>query len=317
MRVRTNLTGRRRALVLAVVATLGALSLSATPAAAAPLDPSGIVSSDGSTVAAVKGFAGTMVRGSAGALARGAVAPDAGAVAAPTDAAGVGPNSIIGPDNRYQVSPGAFPGTATVLITWGSSRCSGWVAGHNGHSTTIVTAGHCVYTPGSGWHSGIYVYPGYNATGLGCAASTLYTVNGWVLGNEEYDYGAIKVYCTYSGQPLAYWTGWYGYLWTAGSLVGNFVRTQGYPGDKPVNTQWASDGYLYAETVRQLFYDNDTVGGQSGSPVYFPNYSTCGHCAVAIHAYGLHGSWPHSSYNHGTRITQEVFNNIQSWVAAA
>ena len=83
----------------------------------------------------------------------------------------------------------------------------------------------------------------------------------------------------------------------------------GYPGDKPLQQWWSSDGVRYTETY-QIFYRNDSTSGMSGSPVW---YDRSGPYAMAIHAYGIHGSFPHSVYNHGTRITQSVFNNLVAW----
>ena len=69
-------------------------------------------------------------------------------------------------------------------------------------------------------------------------------------------------------------------------------------------------------TAEQVFYPNDTTGGMSGSPVYYDRPG-CGTCSMAIHAYGFpHGGFPHNVYNHGTRITQAKFNNLQAWNAA-
>jgi glutamyl endopeptidase len=34
---------------------------------------------------------------------------------------------------------------------------------------------------------------------------------------------------------------------------------------------------------------------------------------MAVHAYGTYGSPPFSTNNHGTRITQDVFNNLTAW----
>ena len=63
-----------------------------------------------------------------------------------------------------------------------------------------------------------------------------------------------------------------------------------------------------ALTTRQVFYKNDTVGGQSGSPVW-----KSGNYGIAIHAYGLHGVAPHSTNNHGTRLITAVYNNMTAW----
>ncbi|MCI0735051.1 MAG: hypothetical protein L0Y50_02055 [Beijerinckiaceae bacterium] len=64
--------------------------------------------------------------------------------------------------------------------------------------------------------------------------------------------------------------------------------------------------------VRRVFYQNDTIGGQSGAPVYY-NRTGCGICSMAVHAYGTYNGPPFSTNNHGTRITQSVFNNLQAW----
>src|SRR5262249_32066594 len=86
--------------------------------------------------------------------------------------------------------------------------------------------------------------------------------------------------------------------------------------DKPLE-QWKSTDQIRLTQTRQLFYYNDTVGGFSGSPVYY-NRSIGSpycvrYCTMAIHAYGLHGSAPHTVYNHGTRIVEPVFNNLRAW----
>jgi glutamyl endopeptidase len=41
--------------------------------------------------------------------------------------------------------------------------------------------------------------------------------------------------------------------------------------------------------------------------------ANCTHCGIAIHAYGIYGSPPFSTNNHGTRIINTVFDNITKW----
>jgi glutamyl endopeptidase len=213
-----------------------------------------------------------------------------------------------------------YPARATVLITFstpaGGSRCTGWLIGKD----TVITAGHCV-APGTG--SGVFynrtsykIYPGRNGASSpygSCTATKLFSVTGWTTsGDERYDYGAIKLLCN-----IGTTVGWYGFFWQSASLVGLPVKTQGYPGDKPL-TQWRSSDVVRANTVNQVFYQADTVGGQSGSPVWYNRSSTCNPCSMAVHAYGLHGTTPpHSTNNHGTRITQARFNNFITWKNAA
>ena len=226
-----------------------------------------------------------------------------------------GRESIIGADNRFRINPTTtFPARAVVLITFSAGRCTGWLINAN----TVITAGHCV-SPGN--NTGFYprasfrVYPGRNG-GVSpygsCTAKRLYSVTGWTTnGNEEFDYGAIKLNCSVGNT-----TGWFGFWWQSASLNGLFTRVSGYPGDKPL-TQWQSTDQVRATTTNQVFYANDTVGGNSGGPVWQNRGSTAsfcqGVCALAVHAYGLHGFFPHNTYNHGSRITQARFNNFIAW----
>jgi len=128
---------------------------------------------------------------------------------------------------------------------------------------------------------------------------------GWTVNKlEDDDYGAIKLNCTIGNT-----VGWYGYT-TAGPN-GYPSIVQGYPGDTPLE-QWFSADKVRTVTTRQLFYLNDTIGGMSGSPVWYDR-GTIGPYLIGIHAYGTHGVAPHNTYNHGTRITSEVFNNLTNW----
>lgn len=225
----------------------------------------------------------------------------------------IGAESIIGVDSRVKVTnTTTFPARATALVTFTGGRCTGWMYGPD----IVMTAGHCVHTGAGGtWRSNVVVYPGRNGASSpygSCTARRLHTVSGWASSsNESYDYGAIKLNCT-----VGYSTGWYGYWWQTASLTGTPTTISGYPGDKPLE-QWRSYDSVRVTGSHQLFYQNDTTGGMSGSPVYAyrsSGSSYCsGYCAMAIHAYGLHGSYPHSSNNHGTRIREAVFNNMQSW----
>ena len=221
-----------------------------------------------------------------------------------------GIESIIGADNRVRVDPTtSFPARATVLITFSAGRCTGWLIGSN----TVVTAGHCVHPGGGGafYPAGSYrIYPGRNGASSpygSCTARWTASVVGWTVnGDDQYDYGAIKLNCSIGNT-----TGWYGYFWTSASLTGLPTIINGYPGDKPL-TQWRSNDLVRLTQTLRVFYQNDTVGGVSGAPVYY-NRAGCGICSMAVHAYGTYGLPPFSTNNHGTRITQAVFDNLTAW----
>lgn len=227
----------------------------------------------------------------------------------------VGIESIIGADQRIRVNPTTgYPARATALITFsqGASSfiCTGWLIGKD----TVATAGHCVADGGSGSFNDrttYRIYPGRNGPGSpygSCTAKRLYTNITWLnSGKDDYDYAAIKLNCNIGNT-----VGWYGFFWQAASLLDLPVRTQGYPGDKPL-TQWKAADRVRVDQIRRVFYQADTFGGQSGSPVWTNRSSNCNPCGMAVHAYGIYGSPPFSTNNHGTRITQAVFNNLVRW----
>ncbi len=228
----------------------------------------------------------------------------------PPVSAPVGIESIIGADNRILVNPTTtFPYRAVVLITFSAGRCTGWLINAN----TVATAGHCVHQGNGGSFypvSSFRIYPGRNGASSpygSCTARRLHTVVGWATnGLDDYDYGAIRLNCTVGTR-----TGWFGFFWTSASLLNLPTTVSGYPSDKPL-TQWRSHDKVRVSQVRRVFYQNDTIGGQSGAPVYY-NRTGCGICSMAVHAYGTYNGPPFSTNNHGTRITQSVFNNLQAW----
>lgn len=229
-----------------------------------------------------------------------------------------GAETVIGPDDRTQVSPTTgYPARAVVLITFDDGRCTGWLYGPN----IVATAGHCVHSGGSSgsWKTNVVVYPGRNGTLSpygSCTAQRLHSVTGWTTsGDERFDYGAIKLNCSIGST-----TGWFGYWWQSASLTGLPTVISGYPGDKPFE-QWKSSDQGRVTEASKIFYLNDTEGGMSGSPVYYnrpAGSSSCaGSCSMGIHTNGLHGDSPHNDYNHGTRIVEPVFNNLQAWKSAS
>jgi glutamyl endopeptidase len=217
--------------------------------------------------------------------------------------------SIIGPDSRTLVSPTtAYPARAIGLVTVTGGSCTGWLI----NKDTVVTAGHCVHSGGTSgaWRANVRFYPGRNGASSpygSCSARRLHSVSGWLSSaDERYDYGAIKLNCTVGNT-----TGWFGFFWQSATLTGLPTTVAGYPDDKPV-TQWKATGTVAVTQDRQVFYKNDTRPGQSGAPVYY-NRTNCGTCSMAIHAYGVHGSSPHSTNNHATRIVKAVFDNLVAW----
>jgi glutamyl endopeptidase len=316
---------RVEAVVGLIVATL-ASSLVPLTARAAPYDPDAAVSdrSDKAVAApsgpeGAKGASGTRER-----VPRGDP-PLVGAFAGPVMGADVVSDptltdSLIGFDTR---SPSfdhtALPSRMVALITNnGNHFCTGFLIGPD----TLATAGHCVHSGGSGgsWYtaSAMRVYPGYSSAASNpapygsCGVRSLHAPAGWtVSGTDDRDYGAMKLDCTVGNR-----TGWFGWWWQPKSLDGQTTKVVGYPGDKPQEL-WKTRDYVRLTEDRRIFYANDTTGGNSGSPVFriraLGEPGCQGPCVMAVHAYGVYGTWPYSAYNHGTRITQEVSDNFFLW----
>ncbi|GIH04025.1 extracellular metalloprotease [Rhizocola hellebori] len=232
----------------------------------------------------------------------------------------VGVQDIVGgTDERYQTTPANWwPASSTVAITrttGGVTRghCTGWMIGDD----TLVTAGHCVYPRnGTDWYNRaeFTVWPGRDggSTPFGsCTVASLHSVSGWTSSfMNGWDYGAMKLNCTVGVN-----TGTFGFMWTSASQNGTSTYNRGYSGDKPFGTQWASFDSIRVTQDRELFYQHDTAGGNSGGPVYTYSNPNCGGpCGVAVHAHGFHGSGaPNNNHNSGPRIVEPVFNNFIFW----
>jgi V8-like Glu-specific endopeptidase len=220
---------------------------------------------------------------------------------------------VHGPDDRVRIqntqeSPWRM--SASLLITARDNSTwigTAWFIGPH----TLMTAGHCVYikdsgVPGrDGWVKKINVMPGRNGTSLpyGSVTSTSFrTVTGWANnGDADYDYGAIIL-----PNDLGQKTGWFGFgVYADADLTNTTGNLTGYPSDKPAGQQWYDWHKVASVSNRKVYYDIDTVGGQSGSAVY--RIKDGGRYAFAIHAYG------HATVNSGTRISSPVFDNMVNW----
>ncbi|MXN92877.1 trypsin-like serine protease [Flavobacterium sp. Sd200] len=221
--------------------------------------------------------------------------------------------TIIGTDERVQVTQTEkfpFRVIASLLITAADNTLyigTGWFIS----PTTLVTAGHCVYIKNSGipdrdgWVKKIQVMPGRNGKTLpfgGMTATKFWSVKGWgEKGLENYDYGAIVLPASFEAD-LGFM--WYG-VYSDEELLRSVANIEGYPSDKPAGTMWYDFRKIGSVNPDKVYYAADTSGGQSGAPVYILHENE--RKAVAIHTYGG------NTANSGTRISSQVFANLENW----
>jgi glutamyl endopeptidase len=214
--------------------------------------------------------------------------------------------TIIEGDDRTRRTPVNVPPwrfICALRINFGASRYvgTGWFIGPH----TVMTAGHCVYMHGKGYASSIEVIPALDATSkpYGSVTSTDFrTVEGWRNdANPNFDYGAIILPTNVGDQ-----TGFFTFAAPPDSYLASAVSNiAGYPADKGASTMWYHARTITSVSPTRLYYDIDTYGGQSGSPVWLQ--LPTGRLAVGIHTNGG------TTFNSGTRITQAIFDNMVLW----
>jgi glutamyl endopeptidase len=226
---------------------------------------------------------------------------------------GYRPEVVVGGDDRVRIrETGQFPWRAICALRIHSASGdqyvgTGWLAGPR----TVITAGHCVDLDAmGGWAERVDVSPARNARDRpfsSIASSEFQSVRGWTIeGKREHDYAAIILPAD-QAVPDA---GHFGFaVYDASSLVGAYLNVSGYPADKEDGTQWWSARTSNKVDDNRIWYDVDTAAGQSGAPVWRLDPKSQRRVVVGIHANGA------ETGNSATRITREVFANLERWVA--
>ncbi len=169
---------------------------------------------------------------------------------------------------------------------------SGWLVAGN----RLYTAGHCVYSESSGgWKSSIIAIPG--KSGLSepygrYEAVELMATKGWIENTSpRYDMGAIKLSKSVSHNSFI----------SPSIEDPNIGEVCGYPADRDNGIfQYRMSDNLVKDSGR-FFYQADTFGGQSGSPL-LRNRCT----GVGIHNYG-------GCPNKSSDLYQEFIDAVANW----
>jgi glutamyl endopeptidase len=226
---------------------------------------------------------------------------------------GYRPEVVIGSDDRVRISETLhFPWRAICALRVYSKAGdeyvgTGWLVGPR----TVITAGHCLYLDVmGGWAERVEVTPARNGRDRpfsSVVAREFKSVRGWTVeGKREHDYGAILLPADQALPEV----GQFGYsVYDAASLRGAYLNLAGYPADKDDGTLWWAARSAREVDGTTIWYDIDTASGQSGAPVWRLDPATGRRLAVGIHTDGARTG------NSATRITREVFANIEQWAA--
>lgn len=238
---------------------------------------------------------------------------DIGEASFPAEGRDIVAENVVGEDQRSPIVPATahpYRAIASLLIT--AADDSRWIGtGWFISPRTVITAGHCVCIRNSavarrnGFVKSIEVIPARNGSEhpFGSAISNTFRApDEWsVDGNPNHDYGAIVLDAPLAGAFAVFGFG----VYTDAELLSVTANVSGYPDDKTSGTQWFHSQKLANVNASKVFYQVDTAGGQSGSPVW--RIIQRRRFAFAIHAYGGRTT------NSGTRITQAVHDNLTAW----
>ena len=206
--------------------------------------------------------------------------------------------SVCAYDNRIKVtSTNALPFKAICKLHMKAEDGTnligtGWLT----HGNKLYTAGHCVYSHRhGGWMTNIIVVPGksgFSEPYGRYTATELLTTRGWY--DEEsrrYDMGAIKLAASVDHSD---------FLVPTLSDV-DVVTICGYPADRDAS----QFQYKMQDTVKneqgRFFYNIDTFGGQSGSPLLRNS-----NVSIGIHNYG-------GCENSGSDLYEDFIEFVENW----
>lgn len=230
-----------------------------------------------------------------------------------------GAESVIGTDGRSQITATTnFPWRTIVklLVTF-PSGVSGGCSGALIDDYHVLTAGHCMHmVPFGGWADSIQVVPGYDDGDMPyyyAWSTDLRSYTGWTQDqNDQHDWGLITL-----DRNIGSFTGWMGRQTDSpdSSIYNGSMNIAGYPDDLCSGECLYFDAdNTYQTNEFNHWYYMDTFGGQSGAPVW--RYDGTNRYILTVHAYGLYGSPPNSIANHGTRLNQDKYDRIPTWIGA-
>ena len=188
----------------------------------------------------------------------------------------------------------------------------------------LFTAGHCIYNhdpnddgnmSDAQWADEVWVFPGQTVFEplrvdhpFGEAEwLELYAYSGWTdNANINYDQAFMRI-----DRPMGDWTGWMGY--ETNNPVGS-LNFSGYPVETPyvpagthVQYRGFDSGNVSGYTQERIQMDAFVYGGHSGGPVWRYNSDNDNR-----RLQGMNSTSDREGYAEAARITNQVFNDLQS-----
>lgn len=234
----------------------------------------------------------------------------------------ISPNSVIGDDGRTEVT-----NTNKIPFRWIGYLKSYWPDGTVTRGTAwmygesvAMTAGHCIYGyQNFGYPNKITFSPGYNNGNAPYGTYEVARARVTSQYRENKDPGADAAILKFNspfGREIGYFS--FEYNNNVNGYANTTIGVVGYPSDKG-GKLYTMAGKVKRATADILYYDIDTYGGQSGSPIFRkdpnnPNRRIC----IGIHAYGVREGFIDEPLNSGARISQSMFNWMvttrNSWI---
>jgi glutamyl endopeptidase len=237
----------------------------------------------------------------------------------------VGLETVLGSDERVRISEtDKLPWRMIAALSLipqppllSSFIGTGWFIGPK----TLLTAGHCVYskTDFGGWIGSIKVSPGRNGDKFPFKTYTATRFSALTVWQESAD-PDFDIGCIHLDQAVGQDVGYFKVASRSDAdLENSLLNVSGYPADRGNGTQqYFHVNRVLLTAARRIYYDIDTYGGQSGSPVWYQAGRNDPPLAVAVHAYGVGGTAASLGItaNSGPRLIPEVVSTIKEWLAA-
>jgi V8-like Glu-specific endopeptidase len=232
-------------------------------------------------------------------------------------------------DDRVQIentTAAPFSGITQLEITARDGRQymgTGMMVGRTQHASVFLTAAHCVYYhEGGGFPRKVTLSPGRNGDAFPFGRyviepdqdiGEILVPQGWINNRDRtQDYALFIVPDPVQGPegdvPHVFK---YAAL-TDSQLAGKLANIAGFPVDLNNALMFGELLFYHAERItgiedRIVFYQTDTTGGQSGSPVFHTDPGTGEQRLYAIHTMG-----DSYNFNSAVRITPEIVAQIDA-----